>query len=174
MPDFSETRNGAEQHDTSPDLICSGRHKGTASVRSTVVRADGSGRDMKKSSVLGLSLRVFLLACVSSLSAFAAEGADDAAAKDFRASGGGKSSRAHAQAQAAKQEADRQAALRAAQRAEARAKKAQAGEAPMKAEKVTVPVVVEPVVVRGGKSSKAHAQAKAAKAAADRAAASEE
>ena len=117
---------------------------------------------------------VFVLACVSPLSAFAAEMTEEAA-KEFRAAGGGKSSRAHAQAQAAKEEADRVAAIRAAQRAEARAKMVQAGEAPARVEKATDPAVaVELGAVRGGKSSRAHAQAKAAKAAADLAAASEE
>lgn len=124
---------------------------------------------------------VWSLACVSAL--FSA-GAVSAAEKDCGAccepaavaepaARGGKSSLAHARAKAAKAEADQAAELRAAARAEKRALKAKKGEiSPAVAPLPAAPA--EHAAAGGGKSSRAHAQAKAAKEAADRAAQSTE
>jgi hypothetical protein len=98
------------------------------------------------------------------------------ASGEFQAAGGGKSSPAHAQAKAAKEAADQAEEIRATKRAEARVRKAQAGEASARsATPVPAPVAATASqAAKGGKSSRAHAQARAAKEAADWAAASEE
>lgn len=121
-----------------------------------------------------------LFALVPSASLWAGEKADgtcscetDGAAADVTTrmrTGGGKASRSHAQAREAKAEADKAAELRAAKRAEERARKIAAGEKTA----VAAPVATEPVKVpagNAGKASNAHARARAAKAAADKAAA---
>lgn len=84
--------------------------------------------------------------------------------------GGGKASQKHARARATKAEADKAAELRAAKRAEENARKIAAGEKPL----AETPVVTGPIKVPtpgGGKAARAHARAKATKAAADQAAA---